>query len=180
MEIKKIDKRKTIDNTINKINKRLVSLYNTFGEDNPTYQNYVSRLSKNKLITYEKNGAFQVSRSSKNLNLNGFQIKTLLTLSKKGGTVKGLQSAARAELKSSGLKKPTIEEVNEYVDKMEFVKDNRDMITGISKQIKQGIAITDSLADLYNRSAGRSEELTYDELYELMRKAKGDYDKYIG
>lgn len=171
---------KKVDNMINKINKRLVNLYNTFGEDNPTYQNYVTRLSKNRLITYEKNGAFQVSRSSKNLNLNRFQFETLNTLSNKGGTVKSLQQSARAYLKESGAKKPTLKEINLFVDKMEYVKANRDMITGISKQIKQGIAITDSLAELYNRAAGRSEELTYDELYNLMRKAKGDYDKYIG
>ena len=173
-------KTKKIDNMINKLNKRMISLYNTYGEDNPTYQNYVNRLSKNKLISYTKDGAFQISRSSKNLNLNGFQIKTLIVLSNKGGTVKSLQSSARAQLKASGLKKPTIDEINAFVDKMEYVKDNRDMITGISRQIKNGLAITDSLADLYNRAAGRSEELTYDELYTLMRKAKGDYDKYIG
>ena len=172
---------KKIDNMINKLNKRLVNLYNTFGEDNPTYQNYVTRLSKNRLITYEKNGAFQVSRSSKNLNLNRFQLETLNTLSSKGGTVKGLQAAARAYLKEQNPKsKPTNSEINAFVDKMEYVKANRDMITGISKQIKQGIAITDSLADLYNRAAGRSDELTYDELFYLMQRAKGDYDKYIG
>lgn len=172
---------KKVDNMINKLNKRLVNLYNTFGEDNPTYQNYVTRLSKNKLITYEKNGAFQISRSSKNLNLNRFQLETLNTLSSKGGTVKSLQASARAYLKEQNPKsKPSISEINAFVDKMEYVKANRDMITGISKQIKQGIAITDSLADLYNRAAGRSEELTYDELFNLMQRAKGDYDKYIG
>lgn len=172
---------KKVDNMINKLNKRLVNLYNTFGEDNPTYQNYVTRLSKNNLITYEKKGAFQISRSSKNLILNRFQLETLNTLSSKGDTVKGLQAAARAYLKEMNPKsKPSIKEINAFVDKMEFVKANRDMITGISKQIKQGIAITDSLAELYNRAAGRSEELTYDELYSLMRQAKGEYDKYIG
>lgn len=175
MEIKKVD------NMINKLNKRLVNLYNTFGEYNPTYQNYVTRLSKNRLITYEKNGAFQISRSSKNLNLNRFQLETLNILSSKGGTVKSLQASARAYLKEQNSKsKPTISEINAFVDKMEYVKANRDMITGISKQIKQGIAITDSLADLYNRAAGRSDEITYDELFNLMQRAKGDYDKYIG
>lgn len=171
---------KKVDNIINKLNKRLVNLYNTFGEDNPTYQNYITRLTKNRLITYEKNGAVQISRSSKNLKLNRFQIETLNTLSTKGGTVKSLQQAARAYLKESGVKKPKIEEINLFVDKMDYVKANRDMITGISKQINNGLAITDSLANLYNRAAGRSDEMTYDELYDLMRKAKGDYDKYIG
>ena len=63
--------------------------------------------------------------------------------------------------------------------KQEFVKDNRDLITWVSQQIKSGATITDNLANLYNRAAGRSDEISYDELYDLINKALPDKELYM-
>lgn len=46
-------------------------------------------------------------------------------------------------------------------------------------QVKTGANITDSLAALYNRAAGRTDELSYDELYDLMNRALPDKELYM-
>lgn len=60
--------------------------------------------------------------------------------------------------------------------KKDYVKENNDIFYYISDQIKAGLLdkLSDDEKALYNRAAGRSDEMTYDELYDLIHAAKGD------
>lgn len=168
--------RTKLDNEYRRINDRMQKLWETYGADNPTYQQYASQVQANFNINILPDGRVQIKQGKSNANINLFQRRTLNDMMKLD-TRGSLRKQAKQYAKEHGLGKSA--NIDELVEKQEFVKDNRDLITWVSQQIKSGATITDNLANLYNRAAGRSDELSYDELYDLINKALPDKELYM-
>lgn len=168
--------RSPLDNEYRRINDRMQKLWETYGADNPTYQQYASQVQANFNINILPDGRVQIKQGKSNANLNLFQRRALNDMTKMD-TRGSLRKQAKQYAKEHGLGKSA--NIDELVEKQEYVKDNRDLITWVSQQIKSGATITDNLANLYNRAAGRSDELTYDELYDLINKALPDKELYM-
>jgi hypothetical protein len=168
--------RTPLDNEYRRINDRMQKLWDTYGADNPTYQQYASQVQANFNINILPDGRVQIKQGKSNANINLFQRRALNDLMKMD-TRGSLRKQAKQYAKEHGLGKSA--NIDELVEKQEYVKDNRDLITWVSQQIKSGATITDNLANLYNRAAGRSDELSYDELYELINKALPDKELYM-
>ena len=167
-----------LDNVFNAINKRLLELNKTFGRDTAAYNDYESIIRKNFVFRQTKNGTIQLKRGKANSTLNRFQRQALEHLLKGGQTVGSMKAAAKQALKNEGAD-ITKQAIEEMAIKQDYVKAHRDIISRISEQINEGIEMPDSLKDLYNRAAGRSDELTYSELYDLMVNAAADAE-FIG
>lgn len=168
--------RTKLDNEYRRINDRMQKLWDTYGADNPTYQQYASQVQANFNINILPDGRVQIKQGKSNGNINLFQRRALNDLMKLD-TRGSLRKQAKQYAKEHGLGKSA--NIDELVEKQEYVKDNRDLITWVSQQIKSGATITDNLANLYNRAAGRSDELSYDELYDLINKALPDKELYM-
>ena len=168
--------RTKLDNEYRRINDRMQKLWETYGADNPTYQQYASQVQANFNINILPDGRVQIKQGKSNTNINLFQRRALNDLMKMD-TRGSLRKQAKQYAKEHGLGKSA--NIDELVEKQEYVKDNRDLITWVSQQIKSGATITDNLANLYNRAAGRSDELSYDELYDLINKALPDKELYM-
>lgn len=168
--------RTPLDNEYRRINDRMQKLWETYGADNPTYQQYASQVQANFNINILPDGRVQIKQGKSNANINLFQRRALNDLMKLD-TRGSLRKQAKQYAKEHGLGKSA--NIDELVERQEFVKDNRDLITWVSQQIKSGATITDNLANLYNRAAGRSDELSYDELYDLINKALPDKELYM-
>lgn len=168
--------RSPLDNEYRRINDRMQKLWETYGADNPTYQQYASQVQANFNINILPDGRVQIKQGKSNASINLFQRRALNDLMKLD-TRGSLRKQAKQYAKEHGLGKSA--NIDELVEKQEYVKDNRDLITWVSQQIKSGATITDNLANLYNRAAGRSEELSYDELYDLINKALPDKELYM-
>lgn len=169
---------KKLDNTFNAINKRLQELNKAFGLDTAAYNDYESIIRKNFEFRQTKNGTIQLKRGKANSNLNRFQKQALEYLLKGGQTVGSMRAGAKKALKDEG-KDITKQAIDEMVIKIDYVKAHREVIGKISTQMKLGTQLADSLKDLYNRAAGRSDELTYSALYDLMVQAAPDAE-FIG
>lgn len=168
--------RTKLDNEYRRINDRMQKLWETYGADNPTYQQYASQVQANFNINILPDGRVQIKQGKSNASINLFQRRALNDLMKLD-TRGSLRKQAKQYAKEHGLGKSA--NIDELVEKQEYVKDNRDLITWVSQQIKSGATITDNLANLYNRAAGRSDELSYDELYDLINKALPDKELYM-
>lgn len=168
--------RTPLDNEYRRINDRMQKLWETYGADNPTYQQYASQVQANFNINILPDGRIQIKQGKSNANINLFQRRALNDMMKMD-TRGSLRNQAKQYAKEHGLGKSA--NIDELVEKQEYVKDNRDLITWVSQQIKSGATITDNLANLYNRAAGRSDELSYDELYDLINKALTDKELYM-
>lgn len=167
-----------LDNQFNAINKRLQELDKVFGKDTAAYNEYESIIRKNFEYRTNKAGTVQIKRGKANSNLNRFQKQALDRLTKGGQTVGTMRAAAKKSLQDEG-KKATRDAIDERAIKMDYVKEHKDVISRISEQMENGLEMPDSLLDLYNAAAGRSDELTYDQLYDLLVNAAGDAE-YIG
>ena len=167
-----------LDNVFNAINKRLQELNKTFGRDTAAYNDYESIIRKNFEFRQTKNSTIQLKRGKANSNLNRFQRQALEHLVKGGQTVGSMRAAAKQALINEGAD-ITKQAIEEMAIKQDYVKAHRDIISRISEQINEGMEMPDSLKDLYNRAAGRSDELTYSELYDLMVNAAADAE-FIG
>lgn len=168
--------RTKLDNEYRRINDRMQKLWETYGADNPTYQQYASQVQANFNINILPDGRVQIKQGKSNASINLFQRRALNDMMKLD-TRGSLRKQAKQYAKEHGLGKSA--NIDELVEKQEYVKDNRDLITWVSQQIKSGATITDNLANLYNRAAGRSDELSYDELYDLINKALPDKELYM-
>lgn len=168
--------RTKLDNEYRRINDRMQKLWETYGADNPTYQQYASQVQANFNINILPDGRVQIKQGKSNASINLFQRRALNGMMKLD-TRGSLRKQARRYAKEHGLGKSA--NIDELVEKQEYVKDNRDLITWVSQQIKSGATITDNLANLYNRAAGRSDEVSYDELYDLINKALPDKELYM-
>ena len=167
-----------LDNVFNAINKRLQELNKTFGRDTAAYNDYESIIRKNFEFRQTKNGTIQLKRGKTNSNLNRFQRQALEHLVKGGQTVGSMRASAKKALKDEG-KDITKQAIDEMAVKIDYVKAHKDVISKISEQKALGMEMPDSLNDLYFRAAGRSDELTYSELYDLMVSAAPDAE-FIG
>ena len=167
-----------LDNAFNAINKRLQELNKTFGRDTAAYNDYESIIRKNFEFRQTKNGTIQLKRGKTNSNLNRFQRQALEHLVKGGQTVGSMRASAKKALKDEG-KDITKQAIDEMAVKIDYVKAHKDVISKISEQKALGMEMPDSLNDLYFRAAGRSDELTYSELYDLMVSAAPDAE-FIG
>lgn len=170
--------RSAIDKQIRKINDRMQKLYDVYGADSPAYQHYASMVQQNFDVKIMPDGRTKVREGKSNSNLNRFQQAALDDLIKGGDTVGSLRREAAKYAKQHGQGRLPTNELDALVEKMDYVKSNRDLIGYISEQIKAGVAITDSMRELYNRAAGRTQELGYDELYDLMQQVQGDLEEY--
>lgn len=168
-----------LDNVFNAINKRLQELNKTFGRDTAAYNDYESIIRKNFEFRQTKNGTIQLKRGKANSNLNRFQRQALEHLVKGGQTVGSMRAGAKKALKDEGKEDFTISDVDQMVIKIDYVKAHKDVISKISEQKALGMEMPDSLNALYFRAAGRSDELTYSELYDLMVNAAPDAE-FIG
>ena len=163
---------KNFDNAFNAINKRLQALAEQFGKDTAAYNEYESIIRKNFEYRVNKAGIVQIKRGKANANLNRFQKQALNFLLKGGKTVGSMNAAAKQALLNEE-KEITKDAIREMVIKQDYVNTHKDVISRISDQ-ENIDALPDSLKNLYNRSAGRSDELTYSELYDLMVEAAPD------
>jgi hypothetical protein len=168
------------DNVYNKVNKRMQKLFENFGEDFDVYQKYKSTIEKYfDFNINKKTGLPQISRGKANQMLNKYQMDALNRLLKMD-TVQSLKKKAKQTLIDEGNTRPTPSDIMKRIEIIDYVKSHKDIITWISEQLKNDAQLHDSMLDLYNRAAGRSDELTYDELYKLMLPAQSDYNKYYG
>lgn len=170
--------RSALDKQIRKINDRMQKLYDVYGADSPAYQHYASTVQQNFDVRIMPDGRTKVREGKSNADLNRFQQAALDDLIKGGDTVGSLRREAAKYAKQHGQGRLPADELDALVEKMDYVKSNRDIISYISEQIKAGVAITDSMRNLYNRAAGRTQELGYDELYDLMQQVQGDLEEY--
>lgn len=170
--------RSAIDKQIRKINDRMQKLFEVYSADSPAYQHYASTVHQNFDVKIMPDGRTKVKEGKSNSSLNRFQQAALDDLIKGGDTVGSLRREAAKYAKQHGQGRLPADELDALVEKMDYVKSNRDLIGYISEQIKAGVAITDSMRDLYNRAAGRTQELGYDELYDLMQQVEGDLEEY--
>lgn len=161
-----------IDNVYRRINKRMQELFETFGEESTAYQEYAAIVSGNKLKTVTKgNGLIQIKRGKANAMPNDYQRRGIEKLLKSGETTGSLKASALSDLlkhKPDGYI-PSQQEVLDYAKKVDYVKGNKEMITYISEQLKAGYTPTAAEMDLYNRAHGRVDEMSYDELFEMMQ-----------
>lgn len=167
--------RSPLDNEYRRINDRMQKLWETYGADNPTYQNYASQVQANFNINILPDGRVQIKQGKANAKLNVYKERVLSEL-EEYDTRQSLRKEAREYAKKHGLGKSN--SIDELVEKQEFVKANRDLISWISEQIRAGANITDNLATLYNRAAGRTDEMSYDELYDMINAALPDKELY--
>ena len=170
-----MSKRTALDNTYRRINARMQKLYETYGADNPTYQRYASTVENNFDVIIKPDGRVQIKQGKANAKLNVYKQRVLSEL-EQYETRQSLRAEARKYAKEHGLGKSN--SIDELVEKQEFVKANRDFISWISEQVRAGHALTDNLRELYNRAAGRTEELSYDDLYDLINAALPDVELY--
>lgn len=170
-----MSKRTSLDNTYRRINARMQKLYETYGADNPTYQRYASTVENNFNVIIKPDGRVQIREGKTNATMNVYKQRVLDEL-EEYDTRQTLRKEAREYAKKHGLGKSNT--IDELVEKQEFVKANRDLITWISEQIRAGANLTDSLAKLYNRAAGRTDEMSYDELYDMINAALPDRELY--
>lgn len=168
-------KRSSLDTEYRRINDRMQRLFEAYGMDNPTYQQYASEVQANFEFNILPDGRVQIKQGKANENIDLFQRRVLNDMLK-GDTYGSLRKEARKYAKEHGYGKS--KDLDELVEKMEYVKANRDLISWISEQIKAGANLTDNLKKLYNRAAGRTDELSYDELYDLMTQAMPDRELY--
>ena len=170
-----MSKRTALDNEYRKINARMQKLYETYGADSPTYQRYASEVQANFNINILNDGRVQIKQGKANANINAYQRRALNDILD-FDTRQTLLKEAREYAKKHGLGKS--KNLDELVEKQEFVKANRDLISWISEQVRAGHALSDSLANLYNRAAGRTDEMSYDELYDMINQALPDKELY--
>lgn len=159
-----------LDNVYRRINKRMEDLYNTFGENSTAYQEYASTVSHNFNTNVRGNGLVQIKRGKANAMPNDFQKRAVERLLKSGETLGTLKEAAYEDIQRTKGEDyiPSTLELIEHGKKVDYVKGHKDQISYISDQIKSGIPLTAGQQTLYNRAAGRSDEMTYDELYEMI------------
>ena len=168
-------KRTPLDTEYRRINDRMQKLFETYGADSPTYQRYASEVQANFDINIKPDGRVQIKLGKANAGITHHQ-RAALNEMLKGDTVGSLRKEARKYAKEHGLGKSA--DIDELVQKQEFVKANRDLISWISEQVRAGHALTDNLATLYNRAAGRTDEMSYDELYDMINTALPDLKLY--
>lgn len=168
-------KRTPLDTEYRRINDRMQKLFETYGADSPTYQRYASEVQANFDINIKPDGRVQIKLGKANAGITHHQ-RAALNEMLKGDTVGSLRKEARKYAKEHGLGKSA--DIDELVQKQEFVKANRDLISWISEQVRAGHALTDNLATLYNRAAGRTDEMSYDELYDMINAALPDLELY--
>ena len=170
-----MSKRSSLDTEYRRINDRMQKLFETYGADSPTYQRYASEVQANFDINIKPDGRVQIKLGKANAGITQHQ-RAALNEMLKGDTVGSLRKEARKYAKEHGLGKSA--DIDELVQKQEFVKANRDLISWISEQVRAGHALTDNLATLYNRAAGRTDEISYDELYDMINAALPDLELY--
>ena len=168
-------KRTPLDTEYRRINDRMQKLFETYGADSPTYQHYASEVQANFDINIKPDGRVQIKLGKANAGITHHQ-RAALNEMLKGDTVGSLRKEARKYAKEHGLGKSA--DIDELVQKQEFVKANRDLISWISEQVRAGHALTDNLATLYNRAAGRTDEMSYDELFDMINAAMPDLELY--
>lgn len=170
-----MSRRTSLDNTYRRINARMQKLYETYGADNPTYQRYASTVENNFNVIIKPDGRVQIREGKTNATMNVHRSDILAEL-EQYDTRQTLRKEAREYAKQYGLGKS--KNIDELVEKQEFVRANRDLITWVSEQIKDGANLTDNLKELYNKAAGRTDELSYDELYDMIKVALPDIELY--
>lgn len=170
-----MSRRTPLDTEYRRINDRMQRLFETYGPDNPTYQRYASEVQANFEINIKPDGRVQIKMGKANAGITQHQRKALNEMLQ-GDTVGSLRKEAKKYAKEHGLGRS--QNIDELVEKQEFVKANRDFISWISEQVRAGHALTDNLRELYNRAAGRTEELSYDDLYDLINAALPDVELY--
>lgn len=176
--------RSDLDKEFRRINDRMQKLFETYGEDSPSYQMYANIIDQNFEYKVTDKGNMRIVTGKANADLNKFQRQALNGLLEGGETVGSLRAAAKQYMKEHHMAENKTKEeynkiVDELVEKMDYVKNNKYIMSYISKQDKQGKPLTDTMAQLYDRIADRDGDVTYEELYELMKAAQGDVDKYL-
>lgn len=188
---------KELEKIIRRINRVIESYVKTFGTDFSLYGDILNSLKMNEIATRISNkGIIQIQRGKVNANLNSWQIRELKELAKMPTAYK-LYKKTKDDLKNKKDDElgPIEEEVEDKTDpekeppkekdefdgldpviveimKKDYVKKNKDIFTYLSDQIKANAKLSKAERDLYNRAAGRSEEMSYDELYTLIYTAK--------
>lgn len=168
---------------IRRINRLLESYVLKFGKDYSLYTDILNSLSMNDIATRINNkGIIQVQRGKVNQNLNQWQFREIEHLAKLP-TAATIYKKVKEDLKKNPVP-PTPPNANDpfkgmdavirEILKRDYVKKNKDIFTYLSDQVKSMGKLSEAERALYNRAAGRSEELTYDELYNLIRAAKGE------
>ena len=189
---------KELEKIIRRINRVIESYVKTFGTDFSLYGDILNSLKMNEIATRINNkGIIQIQRGKVNANLNSWQIRELKELAKMP-TAYELYKKTKDDMKNKkDDEEPDIieDQVEDKTDpdkeepkekdefdgldpviveimKKDYVKKNKDIFTYLSDQIKNNAKLSKAERDLYNRAAGRSDEMSYDELYTLIYTAK--------
>ena len=188
---------KELEKIIRRINRVLESYVKTFGTDFSLYGDILNSLKMNEIATrISSKGIIQIQRGKVNANLNSWQIRELKELAK-FPTAYELYKKTKDDMKNKKDDEPDPieDQVEDKTDpdkeppkekdefdgldpviveimKKDYVKKNKDIFTYLSDQIKANAKLSKAERDLYNRAAGRSDEMSYDELYTLIYTAK--------
>ena len=106
--------RSPLDNEYRRINDRMQKLWETYGADNPTYQNYASQVQANFNINILPDGRVQIKQGKSNANINLYQRRTLNDMLKMD-TKGSLRAEAKKYAKEHGLGKSA--NIDELVEK---------------------------------------------------------------
>lgn len=164
-----------LDNVYNRINKRMQALFKKYGADSYAYQHYESVLRANRLDTVTKDtGLMQIRRNKANMDLNNFQVRAVEELLKGTETVGSLNAAAAEEIAATKGADyvPSASELSDTAKMIDYVKGNKGEISYASAQVKAG-STNDNYKRLYDRLFGRTDEPSYQELYDLIKAIKG-------
>ena len=106
--------RTKLDNEYRRINDRMQKQWETYGADNPTYQQYASQVQANFNINILPDGRVQIKQGKSNANINLYQRRALNDMLKMD-TRGSLRAQAKKYAKEHGLGKSA--SIDELVEK---------------------------------------------------------------
>ena len=144
------------DNSINKINKRILTIVNKLGHDSELYKAFTDYFIVHGINTRQKNGVIQLARGKKanvtitqmnNIELLEYYGKIKREVAKRG------EKASISNIEKAAWVKTNISDIKEFV----YLTTGQRNIDGLS------------------RTKGKK---TYSEMYKILKKYEKDYEKY--
>ena len=144
------------DNSINKINKRILTIVNKLGTDSELYKAFTDYFTVHGINTRQKNGVIQLVRGKKsnvtitqmnNIEMLDYYGKLKRDVSKRG------EKATISNIEKAAWVKTNINDIKEFV----YLTTGHRNIDGLS---------------------GTKGKKTYSEMYKILKKYEKDYEKY--
>ena len=144
------------DNSINKINKRIITIVNKLGTKSTLYKAFTDYFTVHGINTRQKNGIIQLVRGKK-ANVTITQMNNIEVLEYYG--------KIKREVAKRGEKT-----TNSNIEKAAYVKAN-------ISDIKEFVYLTTGYRNIAGLSGTKGKK-TYSEMYKILKKYEKDYEKY--